>query len=396
MEKETTMEEKSDALPPVDPSQSPEARAALMLLGRRANAATTEPVQKQKLTLAFLRKKILSDPDGSTSTASADDKAFLAATSVRLDLCNVRAIENLEMLDKLTHIHLQNNFIQKIDELDFVRKLQWLNLSKNQIQVIEGLSHLQSLTCLDLSANTISDIGNLASCLPMDSLRILNLYGNPVSEKDGYRASVTSSLPNLLALDGTCLCDAPEDAPGFTAEDELFGCDGVKCNARVIFGPRFVTGVKEEEEERDYCLRCAHAGVSQFVRENDGRLEGHGFVLSTDVGTSPFNNAEQGDKRAGREDVTTMLRKSAMEARVELRNIRDGILMKMRERRTQTASDAEKRMDLLKRLDDHLSKKEGRTTTEVTEGKESSSGGIDERKVQEVEEEGQKYAYSKK
>ena len=414
MEKEATMEEKSEGTPPpVDPAQSPEARCALMLLGRRAQTiptttttATDQPVQKQKLTVAFLRKKVLADPDGSYSTADADDQAFLASTSVRLDSCNVHAIENLEMLDKLTHVHLQNNFIQTIEELDFVRNLQWLNLSKNQIKIIQGLSHLKSLTCLDLSANVITDIDNITDHLPTNSLRIFNLYGNPVANKKNYRTLITSALPKLLALDGTCLCDDPKNAPGFTADDELFGCDGSSCNARVIFGPRFVTGSingsgeggvsggsggsggsKGEEEERDYCVSCAYRDVEQAVKENKGRLDGHGFVLSTDVNVTPFHSIKQGEKRAGKDDVISMLRKSAMETRIELRNIRDDLLMKIRSRRIKTSNDAEKRINLLKRLDDHiaekdLAKKEGtgiKKEDGVVEGKEQ-------------EEEGQKYS----
>ena len=418
MEKEATMEEKSEGTPPpVDPAQSPEARCALMLLGRRAQTipttttttATVPPVQKQKLTVAFLRNKVLADPDGSYSTADADDQAFLASTSIRLDSCNVHAIENLEMLDKLTHVHLQNNFIQTIEELDFVRNLQWLNLSKNQIKIIQGLSHLKSLTCLDLSANVITDIDHITDHLPTNSLRIFNLYGNPVANTKNYRTFITSALPKLLALDGTCLCEDPKNAPGFTADDELFGCDGSSCNARVIFGPRFVTGSingsgesgesgqggegggsKGGEEERDYCVSCAYRNVEQAVKENGGRLDGHGFVLSTDVGVTPFHSINHGEKRAGKDDVISMLRKSAMETRIELRNIRDDLLMKIRSRRIKTSNDAEKRMNLLKRLDDHIAEKDVAEKEGMHTGIKKEDGVVVEGKEQ--EEEGQKYS----
>ena len=40
------------------------------------------------------------------------------------------------MMDKLVHVHLQNNYIRVIEELDFVRNLTWLNLSRNNIEKI--------------------------------------------------------------------------------------------------------------------------------------------------------------------------------------------------------------------------------------------------------------------
>ncbi|MBT6136426.1 MAG: hypothetical protein HOH65_03035, partial [Rhodospirillaceae bacterium] len=53
----------------------------------------------------------------------------------------------------------------------------------------------------------------LAAALPAKSLRVLNLYGNPCAGGDGaaegYRAAVTAALPDLVALDGTCLCARP-------------------------------------------------------------------------------------------------------------------------------------------------------------------------------------------
>ena len=361
-----------------DPITSAETRAALMLLGRRA-AALTQP--KQKLTVAFLRRKVLYANTTTTTAVSseADDQQFLSSTSIRLDSCNIHTIENLEMLDKLQHVHLQNNYIQTIEELDFVRNLTWLNLSRNNIQVIQGLSHLKALTCLDLSANAIVDVDDLSSRLPALSLRVLHLYGNPVATTNPeYRSIVTSSLPNLVCFDGTCLCDRPEDAPGFSPNDELFGCDGNNCRERVIFGPRFVTGVgKNEQEERDYCIACAYTAVVNHSRSStqesrstgkvdEGeeekssiQLEGHGFVLSTDASATfnPSIATVQGDK----EDPTSILRRSAVEARVELRNQRESIMMKIRARRAKTSVAATKRletngqqMDLLKRLDDHI------------------------------------------
>jgi hypothetical protein len=104
------IEQKSDA---TNASTSAESRAALMLLGRRA--ITEQPTTKQKLSLAFLRRKVLHQQEEAGEKITDLDQLFLSATSVRLDSCDIHAIENLEMLDKLQHVHLQNNYITAIE-----------------------------------------------------------------------------------------------------------------------------------------------------------------------------------------------------------------------------------------------------------------------------------------
>ena len=375
-------EQKSDAS--TRPTTSAESRAALMLLGRRA--ITEQPTTKQKLSLAFLRRKVLYQQEETGEKITADlDQLFLSATSVRLDSCDIHAIENLEMLDKLQHVHLQNNYITAIEELDFCKHLTWLNLSRNKIQTIQGLSQLKELTCLDLSSNDIASIDNVSSLLP-SSLRVFSLYGNPVAEAHAeYRTTITALLPNLVAFDGTCICDKPEDAPGFSPDDELFGCDGTHCNARVIFGPRFVTGVNTGAE-CDYCIACAYRAVVHCPE-----LEGHGYVLSTDAGRAlnPTLAAMVQQDPQGLDPIA-ILKRSAVAARVELRNHREQIMQKIRARKTQTSIAATKRMELLKKLDDHIAmqerKKKGETLTVeevveesyVQEGK--SEGGSSSRR----------------
>ena len=387
---------------PSEVENSPSIRAALMILGRHANPPSQTAPLKQRLSVAFLRRKVLMSIVMENKHTEEDDDMFLSATSLRLDSCNIHAIENLEMLEKLTSVHLQNNFITTIEELDFCSKLTWLNLSKNNINTIQGLSHLKQLTCLDLSSNNITNIDSIETLLPVTSLRIFNLYGNPISisnsntdntdilDPDQYRTIITTKLPNLIAFDGTCLCSDPEQVVGFSPDDEIYGCDGVSCHARIIFGPRFVTGIGGKEcDERDYCIRCAYTNVMQSMVHNNGQLDQHDYVLSTDV-RSKFNDAlatsAGGAGGTGREDPTSLLRKSAMDARIELRNQRDTMMMKIRQRRLQTKSDADKRLDLLKRLDDHLAETaevESKMESSQTEGKSSE---LQVREVQEVQE----------
>jgi hypothetical protein len=362
-----------------------ETRTAFMLLGRRAiedDGADDDLTDanlilgrtpRTRITVALLRKILVpSTADGTqpqpaqqTSTSSvegkigdsqksqaeaaaqaADDDKFLQSNTVRLDSKNIKIIENLEVLEELTHLHLQNNLIQVVEELDFLRKLQWLDLSRCNITTVSGIAHLRELQHLDLSCNKITAIdGDLKTVFPRIALRVLNMYGNPLASTDGYRDQFTGAFPKLLAFDGTCLVDQPGDAP-IPPGTEMYGCDGDGCRARVIFGPRFVKRRPKDGAEEDYCIACAHRAVTAFKEAEAGKLEGHGFVLQSSSAAAKKEVGEEEEAGAGfrMEKYQRTLGASARTARLSMRNTRERLIMKARARRQATAVDAEARM----------------------------------------------------
>lgn len=58
-----------------------------------------------------------------------------------------------------------------------------------------------SLTTLYLHANKIGKLGEIRKLLPMQSLKSLSLYGNPVEENKHYRNFVLYICPNLMQFD---------------------------------------------------------------------------------------------------------------------------------------------------------------------------------------------------
>lgn len=72
-------------------------------------------------------------------------------------------------------------------------------LGSNRIKRIANLSHLRKLQFLDLSNNQIDEIPAPGE-IPQ-SLRILNLSGNPICELDDYRMRVLALVPKLAMLD---------------------------------------------------------------------------------------------------------------------------------------------------------------------------------------------------
>ncbi|GLD99582.1 hypothetical protein PINS_up008308 [Pythium insidiosum] len=92
----------------------------------------------------------------------------------------IEAIEGLDRVRQLTHLHLQNNLIVKMEQLDALPLLEKLYLEGNQIKRLEGLEHCMMLQELHLSNQRLSPSSTFsfepssiqALCR---SLRVLNL-----------------------------------------------------------------------------------------------------------------------------------------------------------------------------------------------------------------------------
>lgn len=144
-----------------------------------------------------------------------------------LSYCNIYAIANLQGFERLTHLQLDNNIIDRIGNLSHLTNLRWLDLSFNNIRQIQGLDALVNLTDLSLTDNEISviegldkltklnvlSIGNnqikdLSAIPPLRkfaNLRALNLKNNPVCLHDDYHNTVFAYLTNLRYLDNVVI-----------------------------------------------------------------------------------------------------------------------------------------------------------------------------------------------
>ena len=70
---------------PSEVENSPSIRAALMILGRHANPPSQTAPLKQRLSVAFLRRKVLMSIVMENKHTEEDDDMFLSATSLRHD-----------------------------------------------------------------------------------------------------------------------------------------------------------------------------------------------------------------------------------------------------------------------------------------------------------------------
>ncbi|GFQ85557.1 protein phosphatase 1 regulatory subunit 42 [Trichonephila clavata] len=97
----------------------------------------------------------------------------------------IETIENLEDLVHLNYLYLQKNFIKRIENLDTLCQLTVLNLSYNCISKLEGLDALSELRELYLQYQNLPDDQSLEiepSTITWlsESLKVLNISGNKV------------------------------------------------------------------------------------------------------------------------------------------------------------------------------------------------------------------------
>ncbi|XP_076239562.1 protein phosphatase 1 regulatory subunit 42 [Calliopsis andreniformis] len=114
---------------------------------------------------------------------------------------NISRIDNLQFASNLTHLYLQHNAINKLENLDCFTKLETLYLGYNDIAVVEGLEHLRNLTVLHVERQRLThgeslcfdprSMHALSNCL-----KVFNISGNKLSTLRDIK-----SLEKLEVLD---------------------------------------------------------------------------------------------------------------------------------------------------------------------------------------------------
>ncbi|KAJ0403518.1 hypothetical protein P43SY_010061 [Pythium insidiosum] len=139
----------------------------------------------------------------------------------------IEAIEGLDRVCQMTHLHLQNNLIAKMEQLDSLTLLEKLYLEGNRIERLEGLGNCVALQELHLSNQHLSPAStfsfepssiqalsrslrvlNLASCRVtslqalgfLRGLQILDLSKNLITGLEDV-FSLVGSLSSLVELD---------------------------------------------------------------------------------------------------------------------------------------------------------------------------------------------------
>ncbi|KAM4723466.1 leucine-rich repeat-containing protein 9 [Anableps anableps] len=143
---------------------------------------------------------------------------------------NISKLGGLDACLKLEELSVNNNSISSLVGLTRLHCLRNLSIDGNQLSLLDGsvLDQLPALTHLSVENNgirSLSGIRNVCSLLELyvggnqistsrdiyflkglESLIILDLYGNPIVEKlENYRIYIVFHLPSLKALDGAAV-----------------------------------------------------------------------------------------------------------------------------------------------------------------------------------------------
>ncbi|GMI53234.1 hypothetical protein ScalyP_jg1163 [Parmales sp. scaly parma] len=154
--------------------------------------------------MKLIRQQNMSPHEEETLSPSEIADFLLSKNAIHLEYSNIHTAEldGLDAFSNAREMYLQFNFIRSINEgLLYTTKLQLLTLHNNQITTLDGMFHLKRLQILDLANNQITSCGNYGEDTIPESLRILDLTGNPVTNQPNHRNLAASTLPNLTILD---------------------------------------------------------------------------------------------------------------------------------------------------------------------------------------------------
>ena len=146
----------------------------------------------------------LSEEQEEASAKEASDQQVHIAYFVEtgLGLCDrFSALKNLQIAC------LCANRLASLGALQFLPHLRILDVSDNSVQFVVNSSAgnptgFRRLSVLYLHRNLVRRAHGLEGLTQAIHLRILTLYGNPISRDEYYRPSVFNAVPSVLALDG--------------------------------------------------------------------------------------------------------------------------------------------------------------------------------------------------
>ncbi|XP_017846354.2 dynein regulatory complex subunit 3 [Drosophila busckii] len=229
-------------------------------------------------------------------------------TKLCLNCNKIEVIEHIGMLTALKELNLSFNYITKIENLHTLINLEVLSLFSNRITKIENLEALDKLVILSIGNNLIEKFDGIERLRFVNSLRVLNLEGNPIAKLPEFPLSqyVTAMLPQLNYYEYVYIKDEMREAAQKRFYRELREIEDKQ--------EREIKGRETQARELAEAERLA----SSFVEHLDGqqlyesmwRDDEHGKVLLL-VGAQAQELVEEYDKDV--HELTQQLYKLGLE-----------------------------------------------------------------------------------
>lgn len=118
--------------------------------------------------------------------------------------CSKRKLSKLEgLLDRCTHLErldVSNNSLVNLEGLRECVELVALHAKGNKINSLTALSSCSKLKEVHLEDNEIASVKDLQPLEELESLTILSLEGNPVTQSATFIEDISKLLPSLKVL----------------------------------------------------------------------------------------------------------------------------------------------------------------------------------------------------
>ncbi|RKO90508.1 hypothetical protein BDK51DRAFT_36815 [Blyttiomyces helicus] len=115
----------------------------------------------------------------------------------------ISVIEGVGALKKLKKLSIAHNQIRLFPDLTLNPELTELRLNANKIVTVpDTVRFMPALELLDLGSNLIATPSDVSALASLHTLTNLNLKGNPITKKEGYREMILTLVPTLRVLDG--------------------------------------------------------------------------------------------------------------------------------------------------------------------------------------------------
>lgn len=123
---------------------------------------------------------------------------------LKADNNEIFRIDCLENLKTLKELDVCRNRIRQFDGTSFINcnPIKCLKIEDNSLKNFHHIQKLYKLQHLFAINNKINDIPDVERLCELPYLKELELAGNPISRRNGYKIAIIKKLPQLIYLDG--------------------------------------------------------------------------------------------------------------------------------------------------------------------------------------------------
>eukprot|EP00828_Plagiopyla_frontata_P048425 TRINITY_DN9277_c0_g1_i1.p1 TRINITY_DN9277_c0_g1~~TRINITY_DN9277_c0_g1_i1.p1 ORF type:complete len:476 (+),score=76.82 TRINITY_DN9277_c0_g1_i1:2-1429(+) len=141
---------------------------------------------------------------------------------LKADHNEINRIDNLENLLSLKELDVNQNKMRFFDQNSFpLIPLKCLKIDDNYLKTFNFISRLYKLQHLFANNNRLNEFTDIEKLLDLQNLKELELKGNILSKKVGYRQVMIKKFPNLIYLDGKeILLDEKDKVDQATIQDQ--------------------------------------------------------------------------------------------------------------------------------------------------------------------------------